>query len=150
MTWGVTVKKKLLYILRCPCTFHVTLRVCPLHCISFLSSMHIPSGHGMAGQLTAQAHPLMAAGLAAAAAPASLPVQATRDPISCVPLAHPFGSEFGRRGLRWTDHRCFLRQPRKEEWVHPRGIMWGTSTCCARCPSPPPLQFLFVHSGRGG
>jgi uncharacterized membrane protein YozB (DUF420 family) len=73
MTWGVelelqfffSTEKNFLYILRCSCTFHVTLRVA----FPFLHLLAIV----MAGQLKAQAHPLMVMtaasvfGLAAAA-----------------------------------------------------------------------------------
>lgn len=80
------------------------------------------------------------------AASALLPVQATRDPISCVPLAHPFASSavgacagqitvasYGNRGRMG---------PCPSSWDHV-GLQHAVHA------PPVPLQFLFVHSGRG-
>ena len=107
----------------------------------------------MAGQLTAQANPLMAAaasvfGLAAVAASASLPVQATRDPISCVPLAHPFVSEASSAVGACAGQITVASYGNRGKRMGP-SILVGScgtatpSTCCAHSP----LQFLFVHSG---
>lgn len=131
MIWGVELelrffnKKREKVFIYLSVSVHVS-RGFP--CIALASRS--TTGHGRAAQATYTRAPHMA-GCCFRFGLASLPMQATRDPNSCVPLARPFVKRGRMMG-------------------HPRGIMWDAfdnSSGTYSNPRPPKHAMSYVLLG---